>query len=61
MTIGQLVALFFDTSGPGGVIIVSVLLGACLVYWRLTRWIIAGGAADSGGANRGAVSNEDKH
>ena len=43
MEIGQLVTLFFDTSGPGGVVILVVLLGACLVYWRLTRWIIAGG------------------
>ena len=43
MEIGTLVALFFDTAGPGGVVIGVVLLGACLVYWRLTRWIIAGG------------------
>jgi hypothetical protein len=43
MEIGNLVALFFDTSGPGGVVIVVVLTSACLIYWRLTRWIIAGG------------------
>jgi len=43
MEIGKLVALFFDTAGPGGVVIIVVFLSACLVYWRLTRWILTGG------------------
>jgi hypothetical protein len=47
MDIGNLVALFFNTPGPGGVVIVVVLSSACLVYWRLTRWILAGGSKES--------------
>lgn len=42
MEIGKLLALFFDTPGAGGVVIVVVFLSAFLVYWRLTRWILAG-------------------
>ena len=36
MEIGKLLALFFDTPGAGGVVIVVVFLSAFLVYWRLT-------------------------
>lgn len=43
MDIANLVTSFFDSPGPGGVIVVSVLLAAILVYTFVTRWIIGGG------------------
>ena len=43
MEISNLLYAFFDSDGPGGVVILAVLLLACLIYYLLTRWIIAGG------------------
>lgn len=45
MEIGNLVRLFFDAPGPGGFVVVGVLVLACIVYFLLTRWILAGGTA----------------
>jgi hypothetical protein len=42
MDIGQLVHTFFDTAGPGGLVVVTVLTTALITYYRLTRWILAG-------------------
>jgi hypothetical protein len=46
MEISNLVYAFFDSDGPGGVVILAVLLLACVVYYVLTRWILAGGEKD---------------
>lgn len=43
MEINNLVFAFFDSDGPGGVVILVVLLLACGIYYVLTRWILAGG------------------
>lgn len=43
MDIGALVHSFFDSAGPGGVIVLLVIGGACTVYYFLTRWIVAVG------------------
>lgn len=43
MNIGNLVHFFFDAPGPGGVVIIGVILLAIVIYVVLTRWIIAGG------------------
>jgi hypothetical protein len=40
MEIGALVREFFVAAGPGGVVVVSVILGASVVYFLLTRWIL---------------------
>ena len=48
MDIGNLVYSFFNGAGPGGVVVIAILLGACVVYYRVTRWIIAGGQARGG-------------
>ena len=42
MEISNLVYAFFDSDGPGGIVILAVLLLACVVYYVLTRWILAG-------------------
>ena len=39
MSIGQ----FFVTPGPGGVVVLFVILVAATIYFLLTRWILAGG------------------
>jgi hypothetical protein len=46
MSLTDLWVAFYDTAGPGGAVVMIVLLGGCLVYWRLTRWIINGGKHD---------------
>jgi hypothetical protein len=46
MEIGKLVFTFFNTAGPGGVMVMLVLGGALTTYYLLTRWIIAGGAGN---------------
>lgn len=43
MDIGNLVSAFFTSPGPGGVIILVVLVGALFIYIGLTRWILRGG------------------
>ena len=39
MSIGQ----FFVMPGPGGVVVLFVILVAATIYFLLTRWILAGG------------------
>jgi hypothetical protein len=46
MDVVSLIRSFFTTPGPGGVVILTVLFLACVVYFRLTRWILAGGKRD---------------
>jgi hypothetical protein len=43
MDIGALVHAFFDNAGPGGVVVLLVIGGACTIYYFLTRWIVATG------------------
>lgn len=43
MDIGGLVYSFFNSPGPGGVVIMVVFGGALILYVVLTRWILAGG------------------
>jgi hypothetical protein len=40
MEIGALIREFFLAPGPGGLVVVSVIVSACLVYFLLTRWIL---------------------
>ena len=49
MEISNLIYAFFDSDGPGGIVILAVLLLACVVYYVLTRWILAGGKNDRKG------------
>lgn len=43
MDIGGVVHAFFDNAGPGGVVVLLVVGGACTLYYFLTRWIVADG------------------
>jgi len=43
MNIGNLVALFFTSPGPGGVVVIVVIAVAAIFYVWLTRWILKGG------------------
>jgi hypothetical protein len=43
MDISGVVHAFFDNAGPGGVVVLLVIGGACTVYYFLTRWIVAVG------------------
>jgi hypothetical protein len=43
MDIGALVHAFFDNAGPGGVVVLLVVGGACTIYYFLTRWIVGVG------------------
>ncbi|MEK6220822.1 MAG: hypothetical protein N2D54_01065 [Chloroflexota bacterium] len=43
MSFGELVHNFFVTPGPGGVVVVTVIIFATTFYIYLTRWIIQGG------------------
>lgn len=46
MDIGGLVHAFFDNAGPGGVVVLLVVGGACTLYFFLTRWIVSAGKKD---------------
>lgn len=46
MDIGGVVSSFFENAGPGGFAVIVVIGGACLVYYSLARWIVAGGKND---------------
>lgn len=39
MPIGE----FFTSAGPGGLVVLAVILLAATIYFLLTRWILAGG------------------
>ncbi|MBC8336723.1 MAG: hypothetical protein ISR59_01090 [Anaerolineales bacterium] len=41
MDIGALVHAFFDNAGPGSVLFILIVGGACIFYYFLTRWIVA--------------------
>ena len=43
MDIGGVVGTFFQNAGPGGVVVLLVIGGACMIYYSLARWIVAGG------------------
>lgn len=43
MDIGGVVHAFFDNAGPGGVVVLLVIGGACTIYFFLTRWIVSAG------------------
>lgn len=43
MDIGNLVYSFFNSPGPGGIVILAVITLAIVIYIFLTRWILAGG------------------
>ena len=43
MDIGGLVYAFFNNAGPGGVVVLLVIGGACVIYYSLTRWIVGSG------------------
>ncbi len=40
MDVGALVSAFFDLAGPGGVLALSILLLALVVYYSLIRKIL---------------------
>jgi hypothetical protein len=46
MDIGGVVHAFFDNAGPGGVVVLLVVGGACTLYYFLTRWIVSTGKKD---------------
>ena len=46
MDIGAVVHAFFDNAGPGGVVVILVIGGACTIYYFLTRWIVTVGKED---------------
>lgn len=43
MDIGGVVHAFFNQAGPGGVVVLLVVGGACTLYYFLTRWIVSAG------------------
>jgi len=43
MDISSLGYAFINTPGVGGVVILTVFITACTIYYFLARWIIAGG------------------
>ena len=47
MDIGAVVHAFFDNAGPGGVVVLLVIGGACTLYFFLTRWIVSAGKEEN--------------
>ncbi|MEI6291778.1 MAG: hypothetical protein WCP19_15260 [Chloroflexota bacterium] len=43
MQLTQMALWFITTPGPGGVVVISIVTIAALVYFFLVRWIIRGG------------------
>ena len=41
------ISWIFTTPGIGGIIAVTVLLGAAVIYIGLTRWILQGGREEA--------------
>ncbi len=52
MHITELISAFFTSSGPGGVVIITVVGLAAGIYTWLTRWILRGGEPDKEERNR---------
>jgi hypothetical protein len=50
MDILSLAYAFINTPGVGGVVIMTVFITACSIYFVLTRWIIAGAERSTGGS-----------
>lgn len=48
MDLSGLAYALINTPGIGGVIIMTVFVTACTIYYVLTRWIIAGGEVSDG-------------
>ncbi|MBU0703737.1 MAG: hypothetical protein KKC18_07705 [Chloroflexi bacterium] len=40
------ISAIFTTPGIGGIIAITVLLGAAAIYFGLTHWILQGGRED---------------
>jgi len=40
--IGELISAFFTSSGPGGVVVITVVGLAAGIYFWLIRWILRG-------------------
>lgn len=54
MDITSLAYAFINTPGVGGVVILTVFVTACSIYYLLARWIIAG-------AEHTTVGSSDEH
>lgn len=52
MRIAELISAFFTSSGPGGVVIITVVSLAAGIYIWLTRWILRGGEPGKEEENR---------
>jgi hypothetical protein len=52
MRITELISAFFTSSGPGGVVIITVVSLAAGIYFSLIRWILIGGEHDKEKRNR---------
>ena len=48
MSISELIGAFFNSPGPGGIMVISVIVLAGTIYYLLTRWILEGGKEDQG-------------
>lgn len=46
MQITELISAFFTSSGPGGVVIITVVGLAAGIYFFLIRWILHGSGPD---------------
>jgi hypothetical protein len=47
MDLGALGYAFINTAGVGGLVVMSVYILACLIYFFLTRWILGGGRTEN--------------
>ena len=52
MPIGEWIAAFFTSPGPGGVVVIVVMGLATAGYIWLTRWILRGGEQDEADRRR---------
>ncbi len=43
MPINDLIGAFFTNNGPGGIVVLAVIVLAATIYYMLTRWILEGG------------------
>ena len=43
MNLNELISAFFRSSGPGGAVVIGVVVIASVIYFYLTRWIMDGG------------------
>jgi hypothetical protein len=43
MIVNELINTFFRSSGPGGAVVIGVVVIASVVFIYLTRWIMDGG------------------